>query len=81
MDILKKYATLDKDFDLQSAIPGSFRQRRTAGLVQLSKQFFPDGDNKPGKFDMDLTMVAYKNDDNSCTLIDGKLFKELPVVT
>ena len=40
----------------------------------------PDGDNKPGKFDMDLTMVAYKNDDNSCTLIDGKLFKELPVV-
>ena len=77
MDILKKYATLEPEFDLQSAIPGSFRQRRKAGLAQLSKQFFPQGTDMPGKFYTDITMVAYRNDDNSCTLIDGKLIKKL----
>ena len=51
---------------------GSFRQRRKAGLTQLSKQFFSHGDDKKGKFDTEISMVAYMNDNKSFTLIDGK---------
>ena len=72
MDILKKYAHLEKDFDLHTVIPGSFRQRKKAGLTQLSKQFFSHGDDKKGKFDTEISMVAYMNDNKSFTLIDGK---------
>ena len=62
---------MEKEFDLNNVNPGSFRQKIKAGLIKLNKQFFPDGDDRPGKFDKDVTMVAYQNDDKSFILIDG----------
>jgi len=69
---LTAYAHLEKDFQLENVQPGTFRRRIQAGIAKLTKQFFPDGEDKPGKFDMEKTLVAYEKDDKSYILIEGK---------
>ena len=71
MDILNNYVQLYPDFDLRQAEPGAFRRKRKAGIRKLTKQFFPNGEEQPGKFDRSNTLVAYEREGKPFLLIEG----------
>ena len=78
---MSQYAQLVPDFNLTNVEPGTFRHRREAGIVKLTRQFFPDGEDKPGKFDRSNSLAAYEREGKPFLLIEGKFNLQLGDIT
>jgi len=74
---LSQYAQLVPDFNLTNVEPGTFRHKRETGIAKLTRQFFPDGEDKPGKFDRSNSLVAYEREGKPFLLIEGKFNLQL----